>query len=84
MSGIDTQPLTDARLQLSDVLEEIGAVATALREAGDFAESHSIPAAVASVDDAQEAIDRAIQELTKIRDRAGRWAVWAEGKEAGS
>jgi hypothetical protein len=47
----------------------------------DFAENGSIGNAVASVEDAQDAIDNTVRELMKIRDKAGRWAVWAEGKE---
>ena len=78
---MNTDMLNEARRDITDVVEEIGAVCTHLREAMDFAERGGIPSAVASVEDAQDAIDNAIRELTKIRDRAGRWAVWAEGKE---
>lgn len=79
--SLPTDMLNEARRDLADVLEEIGAVATHLREAMDFAESNLVTPASGCVDDAQEAIDNAIRELTKIRDKAGRWAVWAEGKE---
>lgn len=78
---MNTDMLNEARRDITDVIEEVGAVCMHLREAMDFAETGSIPGAVASVEDAQDAIDNAIRELTKIRDRAGRWAVWAEGKE---
>lgn len=73
--------LNEARRDFTDALEEIGAACTHLREAIDFADSGSTGTAIASVDDAQEAIDRAVAELSKIRDKAGRWAAWAEGKE---
>jgi hypothetical protein len=73
--------LNEARRDFSDVLEQIGSACMHLREASDFAESNLIPTAVTSVEDAQEMIDDALRELTKIRDKAGRWAVWAEGKE---
>jgi hypothetical protein len=73
--------LNEARRDLSDVLEEIGAVAMHLREAMEFAEAGRGSAATASVDDAQNAIDETVRQLAGIRDKAGRWAVWAEGKE---
>jgi hypothetical protein len=76
--------LREARAQVADLLEEVGAVSHHLREAIDFAEHSGPLAASASVNDARWAIDKAIAELTKIRDKAGRWAVWAEGKEGGS
>lgn len=79
--SVPTDMLNEARRDIADVIEEVGAVCTHLREAMDFADSGSVPSAVASVDDALESIDTTIRELTKIRDRAGRWAVWAEGKE---
>jgi hypothetical protein len=78
---VNTDMLNEARRDLAEVLEEMGAVAMHLREAMDFADNGIMAAATASVDDAQDAIDRTICELTKIRDRSGRWAVWAEGKE---
>lgn len=78
--SVPTDILNEARRDLSDVIEEIGAVATHLREAMDFAESGGVPAASACIDDAQDAIDNAIRELTRIRDKSGRWAVWAGGK----
>lgn len=81
---MNTDMLNEARRDITDVVEETGAVCTHLREAMDFADHGSVPAAVACVEDALEAIDTTIRELTKIRDRAGRWAVWAEGKEAAS
>lgn len=78
---MNTDMLNEARRGISDVIEETGAVCTHLREAMDFAENGSIGHAVASVDCAQDMIDSAVRELMKIRDKAGRWAVWAEGKE---
>ena len=78
---MNTDMLNEARRDITDVVEEVGAVCMHLREAMDFADNGSVPSAVASVEDAQEAIVNAFRELTKIRDRAGRWAVWAEGKE---
>lgn len=74
--------LKEARAMVADAMEEVGAVAMHLREAKDFAETNATESAVASVEDALDAIDTTIQELTKIRDKAGRWAVWAEGKAA--
>lgn len=79
--SVPTDMLNEARRDLSDVIEEIGAVATHLREAMHFADNGGVPSATASIDDAQDAIDNAILELTKIRDKTGRWAVWAEGRE---
>ena len=81
MSDLELSSLKDARAMVADVIEEVGAISTHLREAVDFATRTGTLAAVSSVDDAQEAIDNAIRELFKIRDKAGRWAVWAEGKE---
>lgn len=82
MSNLDTSMLKDARAAVADVLEELAEVAMHLREAIDSASGgRPVPVVVASVDDAHEAIDRASSELLKIRDRCGRWAVWAEGKE---
>lgn len=78
---MNTDMLNEARRDISDVVEEIGAICTHVREAMDFAARDSVRSAVVCVEDAQEAIDTAILELTKIRDKAGRWAVWAEGKE---
>lgn len=78
---MNTDMLNEARRDITDVIEEVGAVCTHLREAMDFAENGSVPAAVSSAEDAVDAIDTAIRELTKIRDKAGRWSVWAEGKE---
>lgn len=78
--SVPTDMLNEARRDLAEVLEEMGAVAMHLREAMDFAELGGIKAAASSVEDAQTAIDNARSELAKIRDRAGRWAVWAEGK----
>jgi cellobiose-specific phosphotransferase system component IIA len=78
---MNTDMLNETRRDITDVVEEVGAVCTHLREAMDFADNGSMRSAVASVEDAQDAIDNAMRELTKIRDRAGRWAVWAEGKE---
>ena len=74
--------LNEARRDMSDVIEEIGAACTHLREAMDFAENGSKGSATGSVDDALDAIDRAIEEIHKVRDRAGRWAVWAEGLDS--
>lgn len=79
--SISTDMLNEARRDLAEVLEEMGAVAMHLREAMDFAELGRTASAVSSVDDAQFAIDNARTELGKIREKAGRWAVWAEGKE---
>lgn len=79
--SVSTDMLNEARRDITDVVEETGAVCTHLREAMDFADNGSTPGAVACVEDAVDAIDNAIRALTKIRDKAGRWAVWAEGKE---
>lgn len=79
---MNTDMLNEARRDITEVIEEIGAVAMHLREAISFADDgNSIGGAVASVEDAQAAIDNAMSELAKIRDAAGRWAIWAEGKE---
>ena len=79
---VNTDMLNEARRDITDVIEEVGAVCTHLREAMDFAECGNKESAVASVDDAQDAIDTAIRELLKIRDKAGRWSVWVEGGSA--
>lgn len=79
---IVTDMLNEARRDLAEVLEEMGAVAMHLREAMDAGENGNASFAAACVDDAQAAIDNARTELTKIRDRAGRWAVWAEGLDS--
>ncbi len=71
--------LNEARRDMTDVIEEIGTACLHLREAMDFAENGSGPSATGSVDEALDAIDRAIKEIHKVRDRAGRWAVWADG-----
>jgi hypothetical protein len=76
--SLPTDTLNEARRDLADVLEEIGAVAMHLREAIDFADSDLVSPAAASVDDAQNAIDETVRQLAGIRDKAGRWAVWAE------
>ena len=79
---MNTDMINEARRDITDVIEEVGAVCTHLREAMDFAECGNKESAVASVDDAQDAIDTAIRELLKIRDKAGRWSVWVEGGSA--
>jgi hypothetical protein len=75
---MNTDILNEARRDISEVVEEIGAVCMHLREAMDYADNGSAQPAVESVDDAQNAIDTAIVELQKIRDKAGRWAIMAE------
>lgn len=75
---IPTDILNESRRDLAEVLEEMGAVAMHLREAMDAADTGNVSFAAACVDDAQAAVDNAIAELAKIRDAAGRWAVWAE------
>lgn len=77
---MNTDMLNEARRDISNIVEEIGAVCTHLREAMEFADTDSMPMAVASVEDALESIDVTIAQLFKIRDKAGRWAVWADGK----
>lgn len=72
--------LIEARRDLAEVLEEMGAVAMHLREAMDAGENGNASFAAACVDDAQQAVDNAMAELAKIRDKAGRWAVWAESE----
>ena len=79
---IVTDMLNEARRDMTDVIEEIGAACLHLREAMDFAENGSKGPATGSVDDALDAIDRAIEEIHKVRDRAGRWAVWADGLDS--
>ena len=81
--SLPADTLNEARRDLADVLEEIGAVAMHLREAIDFADSDLVTPAAASVDDAQNAIDETVRQLAGIRDKAGRWAVWAEDQAAG-
>ena len=71
--------LTDARAKIPDILEELGGLSTNLREAAEFAANGNIPAAVATVDDALEAIDNARTALAKLRLGPGRWAAWADG-----
>ena len=66
--------LNDARRDMTNVIEEIGAACRHLREAMDFAENGSKLPATRSVDDALDAIDRAIEGIHKVRDSAGRWA----------
>ena len=78
---MNTDMLNEARRASTDVVEEIGAVCMHLREAMDFTATGSVENAAASVDDALNAIDTTVKELLNIRDRAGRWAVWAQGKE---
>ena len=75
---IPTDILNKSRRDLVEVLEEMGAVAIHLREAMDAAETGNALFAAVCVGDAQAAADNAIAELAKIRDAAGRWAVWAE------
>ena len=74
--------LNEARRDMTDVIEEIGAACLHLREAMDFAENGSKGSATGSVDDALDAIDTAINAIHRVRDRAGRWAVWAEGLDS--
>lgn len=71
--------LTDARAKIPDILEEIGGLATNLREAAEFAANGNINAAVATAEDALEAIDTARTALANLRLGPGRWAAWAEG-----
>lgn len=77
---IDTAMLQEARRQLADVMEEIGSMATLLREAIDAAERDNLDFAAACCDDAIEANDNARDMLRRLRDRTGRWVVWAEGQ----
>lgn len=81
--SLPTDTLNEARRDLADVLEEIGAVAMHLREAIDFGDSDLVSPASASVDDAQNAIDETVRQLAGIRDKVGRWAVWAEDQATG-
>lgn len=81
--SIPTHTLYKARRDLADVLEEIGAVAMHLREAIDFIKFDLVSPASASVDDAQNAIDETVRQLAGIRDKVGRWAVWADGRANG-
>lgn len=81
--SLPTDTLNEARRDLADVLEEIGAVAMHLREAIDFGEADLVSPASASVDDAQNAIDETVRQLAGIRDKAGRWAAWAEHQANG-
>ncbi len=71
--------LTDARAKIADILEELGGLSTNLREAAEFAANGNIPAAIATVEDALEAIDTARTALANLRLGPGRWAAWAEG-----
>lgn len=81
MSAEEMLPLDTARGRMADVLEELGAVGMHLREAMECAEGGNQPGAIGSAEEATEAVDSAIRELEKIRDLAGRWIIWAEGKE---
>ena len=67
--------LNEAALVVLSATEEIGALITHIREADSFAADRSLMAATACADDAQEAIDNAIRELSKARDLIGRWAL---------
>ncbi|MFZ9938221.1 MAG: hypothetical protein ACO3JG_14375 [Luteolibacter sp.] len=78
---IDTAMLQEARRQLADVMEEIGAVATLLRDAIEAAERDNLDFAAACCDDVIEANDNARDMLRRLRDLTGRWSVWAEGRE---
>lgn len=80
MSAEEMLPLDTARARMADVLEELGAVALHLREAMECAESGNLQGAVMSAVEATDAIDSASQELEKMRDLAGRWIVWADGR----
>jgi hypothetical protein len=70
--------ITEARAKIPDILEELGGLSTNLREASEFATNGNIPAAVATMDDALEAIDTARTALANLRLGPGRWAAWAE------
>jgi len=72
-----TELLTLARLGLADTIEELGTTSMHLREAIGFAQSSNMPLALASVDESLDAIDRALAEIHKLRDQAGRWAASA-------
>jgi hypothetical protein len=76
---LDVSQLNAARWYVADAMEEIGTLSMHLREAIECAEAGRVEFATDSLEDALEAADNAIREITKIRDRAGRWAVWAEG-----
>ena len=80
MSAEEMLPLDTARARLADVLEELGAVGLHLREAMECAEGGNVPGAILSAEEATDAVDSAFRELEKIRDLAGRWMVWAEGR----
>jgi Flp pilus assembly protein CpaB len=81
-SEVNADMLICARAELVEVMESMGNISLALREAKESALCRKPAAAAMSVEDALVAIDEARSELLKIRDKAGRWAAWAEGKEA--
>jgi len=74
--------LNEARRDMSDVIEEIGAACTHLREAVDFAKNGSKGSAIGSIDDALDAIDRVINEIYRVRACACRWAAWVDGLDS--
>lgn len=76
---ICTDMLNEARRDIADVVEELGALCTHLREAAEFAESGHPSVGAACIEDAHEAIGAAMMRLREIRDKSGRWAVWADG-----
>jgi hypothetical protein len=75
-----TDILKKSRRDLVEVLEEMGAVAMHLSEA--LTVPNTVLFAVACVEDAQAAVDKAIIELNDIRDAIGRWAAMAEASES--
>lgn len=72
---IDT--LIEARRDLAEALENMGVAAMYIREAIDAGETGKASFGAKCIDDAQAMIDKAMAELSKIREKAGRWAVWA-------
>lgn len=70
--------LNEAALVVLSVTEEVGALITNIREADSVTAGRSVLPAAAHADDAQQAIDNAIRELSKVRDLIGRWALIQE------
>ena len=79
--SVPVEMLVAARAELADVIESLGDVSMALREAIQCASDGLQASAEMSANDAVEFVDEASSRLLRVRDRAGRWAVWMAGQE---
>lgn len=78
---MNTDILNEARRDMADVMEEVGVTCFYLAEAIRFGETSRPKEAVASAEHAQAAIDKAFNELSKIRSKADEWILEMESKE---